>query len=67
MKLPSKRRRRRRTERIAVAKPAGAEKARLLVEAVAKTGSANAKATQELKTNATRPARREFVGAARRS
>ena len=57
VRLPDKRRRRRRVERVAVAKVAKAEEAR----------SVNAKAAQELKANATRPARQCSEGAARRN
>ena len=67
MKLPEKRRRRRRTERITVAKAAKVEDC-LLVQTAAKAETVkSAKAAQELKINATWSARQGFEGAARRN
>ena len=65
--LCDKRRRRRRAARIAVAKPAESAEGRLLVQATAEVEAAKSKGAQEPKTNATRPARQDFEGAARRS
>ena len=65
--LSDKRRRRRRAARIAVAKPAESAEGRLLVQAAAEVEAAKSKGAQEPKTNATRPARQDFEGAARRS
>ena len=49
-------------------KPAKAEEGRLLVQAAAESeATKSAKATQKLKANATRPARQDLEGAARRS
>ena len=68
VKLPEKRRRRRRTERITVAKAAKVEDGRLLVQTAAKAETVkSAKAAQELKINATWSAREGFEGAARRN
>ena len=69
VKLSDKRRRRRRrAERIVAAKTAQAEEGRLFVQTAAKAEAVkSAKVAQELKTNATRPARQGFEGAARRS
>ena len=64
--LSDKRRRRRRAARIAVAKPAESAEGRLLVQA-AEAETTKSKDAQEPKTNATRPARQDFEGAARRS
>ena len=68
MKLPDKRRRRWRTERISAAEAAQAEEGRLFEQTAAKAEAVKtAKAAQELKINATWPARQGFKGAARRS
>ena len=64
-----RRQRWRRAERIAAAKSAKAEEGRLLAQAAAEAeATKSTKAAQELKANnATRPARQDFEGAARRS
>lgn len=63
-----RRQRWRRAERIAAAKPAKAEEGRLLAQAAAEAeATKSAKAAQELKVNATRPAGQDFEGATRRS
>ena len=62
-----RRRRQRRAARIAVAKPTESEEGRLLVQTAAEVEAAKSKGAQEPKTNATRPARQDFEGAARRS
>ena len=62
-----RRRRRQCVKRDAAAKAAKAKEGRLLVEAAAEAETANAKATQYLKTNTTRPARQDLEGAARHS
>ena len=63
-----RRQRWRRAERIAAAKPAKAEEGRLLAQAAAEAEAIkSAKAAQELKVNATRPAGQDFEGATRRS
>ena len=68
VRLPDKRRRRRRAARVAVATAAKAEEGRVLVQAAAEAEAVTSvKVAQELKTNATRPARHGFEGAARRS
>ena len=63
--LSDKRQRRRRSGRVAVAKPEESAEGQLLVQAEAE--AAKSKGAQEPKTNATRPARQDFEGAARRS
>ena len=68
VRLPDKGRWRRRAKLAAVAKAAKAEEGRVLVQAAAEAEAvASVKVAQELKTNATRPARHGFEGAARRS
>ena len=61
--LSDKRQRRRRSGRVAVAKPEESAEGQLLVQAEA----AKSKDAQELKTNAMMPARQDFEGAARRN
>ena len=64
VRLPDKRRRRWRAERVAVAKAAKAEEGRVLVQAAAEAeATKSAKATRELKPNVARLARQDFKGA----
>ena len=64
--LSDKRRRWRRAEHIAATETAQAEEGRLFVQMATEAETVNfIKAAQELKTNATRPARQGFEGAAR--
>ena len=66
MRLPDKRRRWRRAERVAIAKAAKAEEERVLVQVAAEAEAAkSAKAARELKPNVTRLARQDFEGARR--
>ena len=65
-KLSDTRRRRRRAERVAVAKAAKAEEGSLLVQAAAEAEAAkSAKAAHELKPNVARLARQDLEGARR--
>ena len=65
--LSDKRRRRRRAARLAVAKPVEAEEGNLFVQATAEAEKTKSKDAQEPKSSATRPARQDSQGAARRS
>ena len=66
VRLPDKRRRRRRAERVAVAKVAKAEEGSLLVQTVAEAEAAkSAKAAGDLKPNVARLTRQDFEGARR--
>ena len=68
VRLPDKQRwrRRRRAERVAVAKAAKAEEGRVMVQAAAEDEAAtSAKVARELKLNVARLARQDFEGARR--
>ena len=66
VRLSDKRRRRRRLERVSVAKAAKAEEGRVLVQAAAEVEAAkSATAARELKPNVTRLTCQDFEGARR--